>query len=723
MQDLTVNLNLKRGTFRLTGSLYLGGEYLLQFNPAGAEYSVILTDPEADSQHQTPVVYAQSKNDNTMALTRQSLLDAFKRAQANHPDGILFAKVFIQDASGRTVADGSVSIEYSPADFVVDTEDYPLAREILLQAAGARDDAITAKDHAIYAKSHAEVAQWRAEAARDEARSARDVAQEAKTRAEEAATTSSTAKQDAITAKNAAQNAQRSAEESASTTEAALEKMIARAKKVVGGVEVLLWNGQGDRPGPIFIPNGIDGVTGYVKCDEDGKYYFLKCKKVDGENVLVLEQVGVDNVYREGYVRAVNGMTPDETGNVLIPDMTGGSMKGPISFSNETGKICSENDDGRILITGGNDESVGAAIFIMHKDFPGNYKGGVWIRTVDQGGESKDLLLLPSGVCKWDGKDIVRSVNGSIADQAGNVEIPLDFLPLAGGTITGPLTMNDHITTTAYEFVLSSDDDTKSARITGGTGWDTGASLIVRGSGNQFEPGYFIIRAVDSKYKKGCMLVGRPDGTLTWGGKAVTLNGDCLPLTGGKMTGTIRSSQEGILVGDTDASSVRISGGTSWDNGGSVVVYGKSHSSNPGKFRLKADDGSKESLLEGSPDGTLTWGGKAVERVQDSSFNGSEFYIKYASGLLVQGGRISVTKDRWGKYTIQFNAKFINTNYKVTLSPLYGDHNQDYADNYNYAHVHGLAELQQRRQKEYAQILCNGPGVMYVEWNAIGRWK
>lgn len=82
-----------------------------------------------------------------------------------------------------------------------------------------------------------------------------------------------------------------------------------------------------------------------------------------------------------------------------------------------------------------------------------------------------------------------------------------------------------------------------------------------------------------------------------------------LPLTGGKMTGTIRSALEGLIVGDTDTSAVRISGGTNWDSGASLVVYGKDHATYPGMFRIKAEDGTNEYGLLGKPDGTLTWDG------------------------------------------------------------------------------------------------------------------
>ena len=184
----------------------------------------------------------------------------------------------------------------------------------------AANNALSSENAAKGFKNNAESASARASASAEEAKASQTAAESAKSAAE-------SARDEAIGAKD-------SAELAVSKTETALGKMTASARQVDGGVEVLLWNGQGNKPMPIFIPNGLDGVTGYVKCDDDNKYYRVKCKEVDGEKVLVLEQVGAEEVAKDSIVRCVNNVHPDDNGNVVIPlnylPLAGGTLTGNI---------------------------------------------------------------------------------------------------------------------------------------------------------------------------------------------------------------------------------------------------------------------------------------------------------------------------------------------------------------------------------------------------------
>lgn len=493
-----LKISIARGGCRFATPLYLGSSYSLSFDGERSDEAnrVILIKPRSNNPDDIDgiVVLAESvvgDDGITLALNRNALVEWFKSNRACDVESTVDAHCYVFNEKGDVIADSPVAIEYSPTLFVIDYEDYPLAREVLLQAKSARDDAINAKDSAISAKSDAESAKLKAEKAREEATSARNETQEAKTRAEEAAKTSSMAKEDAITAKDEAQNAKKTAEESAAMVKSSLEKMIASVKKVDGGVEVLLWNGQGDKPVPVFIPHGIDGVTGYVKCDEDGKYYCLKCKKVDGETVLALEQVGIDNadIATGGYVRAVNGATPDNTGNVtimlvdsagklntartitltggatgsvlfdgsqnvtlevvvkdnshkhIITDvdelkslldnklpLTGGTLTGALGFSNNV-YIHKKNDTGYLALSAGSDYSGGGAIVLRGKNSTEGVKGGVDISSFD-GSKRCSLILNPDGTLTWCGGNIVRSINGNAASKDGDVYIDLDFVKM-----------------------------------------------------------------------------------------------------------------------------------------------------------------------------------------------------------------------------------------------------------------------------------------------------
>lgn len=215
----------------------------------------------------------------------------------------------------------------------------------------------------------------------------------------------------------------------------------------------------------------------------------------------------------------------------------------------------------------------------------------------------------------------LKTVNGNSPGANGNISpSQTGCLPLTGGTMTGGVK-------TSVEGFIVSDADTKAVRISGGSAYASGASVIAYGKDHANYPGAFRMRATNGTDTAD--LDAWPSGEITWEGKnlvrsvnGATANaaGDVtidiptgfLPLSGGTMTGGISTSVEGILVGKDDTVGLRISGGTGWNNGSSVVIYGKDHASYPGMFRVKAKDGTNESILLGKPDGSLTWGGKNV---------------------------------------------------------------------------------------------------------------
>lgn len=92
-----------------------------------------------------------------------------------------------------------------------------------------------------------------------------------------------------------------------------------------------------------------------------------------------------------------------------------------------------------------------------------------------------------------------------------------------------------------------------------------------------------------------------------------------LPLSGGTMSGTIKTSVAIALRGATDTSYVGIYGGT--DAASWLAMYGKSNSSYPGWLRVKVSDGTNTKYLALSPSGAATWGGEniATESYVDSA--------------------------------------------------------------------------------------------------------
>lgn len=184
-----------------------------------------------------------------------------------------------------------------------------------------------------------------------------------------------------------------------------------------------------------------------------------------------------------------------------------------------------------------------------------------------------------------------------------------DYLPLAGGTLTGSV-----ITTGKDGRTFSLIGDTATAypnydNIDVGWNWENGdgAGIGLRSASNT-EAGYFSIYARNGSTCK--VLLGNPDGTLTWGGKNV------ITAAGGTMTGTIIQNHGGITMrGNDDSFVLNFCGGGSAtaESGAKLYLHGSSSSSDAGEFLLQAGNSSGTySQLIGTPTGGLTWKGNNV---------------------------------------------------------------------------------------------------------------
>ena len=107
--------------------------------------------------------------------------------------------------------------------------------------------------------------------------------------------------------------------------------------------------------------------------------------------------------------------------------------------------------------------------------------------------------------------------------------------------------------------------------------------------------------------------------TVTWGGwssepasQAYVQNeiSGYLPLSGGTMTGSIVTNSP--LKTPTDDTALGVYGGTDYDNGSALQVFGKDNASYPGWFSIRASDGVNNKIFVGKPDGTLTWSGQSI---------------------------------------------------------------------------------------------------------------
>lgn len=111
-----------------------------------------------------------------------------------------------------------------------------------------------------------------------------------------------------------------------------------------------------------------------------------------------------------------------------------------------------------------------------------------------------------------------------------------------------------------------------------------------------------------------------------------------LPLSGGTLTGDITTKNiimsSGVICRLADSQALYQYGGTGWQHGAQITLFGKDHSTNPGDFTIHADNGTNSCDLFGRPNGTLMWNGKYVEVVSAKSF-GTSAYVYYKSGLQI----------------------------------------------------------------------------------------
>ena len=192
------------------------------------------------------------------------------------------------------------------------------------------------------------------------------------------------------------------------------------------------------------------------------------------------------------------------------------------------------------------------------------------------------------------------------------------------------------------------------------------------------------------------------DGSVTW-----EVSG-YLPVTGGTMTGNIfTNSADFRLVNNHTNNSGRLffMGGNGSGAGASMALFGAGYASANGYFTVTAHNGTDSVVLQGRPNGTLTWGGKNIERVESSGTN----YIRYVSGLQICWGIVTGTANT-SSTAITFPQAFVNNSYfgyanTVTSSSTVNVNVGSYSTT-------GMTAYH-----------TNTSSVPVVRWIAIGKWQ
>ena len=158
----------------------------------------------------------------------------------------------------------------------------------------------------------------------------------------------------------------------------------------------------------------------------------------------------------------------------------------------------------------------------------------------------------------------------------------------------------------------------------GATAQANGANLVLNGKNRSTSTGEFKLEARDGTNTK--QLIGKPDGTLSW-------NGDIVPSTDN--SADLGSSNYGFAniftryVQGSDAQkelSFFSSNNTydPWNHGACISLYTNDYSRDParaGAFYIRTQGlGNNGCNLIGTPSGTLTWNGQAIQTVSDQRY-------------------------------------------------------------------------------------------------------
>lgn len=217
-------------------------------------------------------------------------------------------------------------------------------------------------------------------------------------------------------------------------------------------------------------------------------------------------------------------------------------------------------------------------------------------------------------------------------------------LPKSGGELTGTVVID------RADGHIYKKDASGRMLIRGGTSSGTdGASVYLSGKDAPTNPSVFQVRCADDTNDKS--FICKPDGTMTWDGN------DVITSAGGAMHGVfVYDATEEVIRKSNTNSRIIIRGGDAFESGGSLYLYGLNHSGGGmnGGFALYAHDGSQSKSFLGLPDGTLKWGGKAVDQINSCELQAEGGgYIRYESGLQIC----------WGygvKGTVSYPAPFLH---------------------------------------------------------------
>ena len=347
------------------------------------------------------------------------------------------------------------------------------------------------------------------------------------------------------------------------------------------------------------------------------------------------------------------GRFEDHEGNELnlsayLP-LTGGEISGAVTFSNSSGvSVKKKTNDGTLVLSGGRDSA--SSTLQLNGNESGNNAG--WSLAANNGTTRVQLLGYSNGGLVWDDKNIVRTVNNTNANTSGNVTVdvgvttvngkkgalnPADTgcLPLTGGTLTGGVNLSgkalnagaielnpgsDYENGGVVDFHYAGSTDNYTSRIIE----DGQGKLGIVASNGVTVNNKHVVRSVNGTVADNAGNVeitsvqsATSATKATQDGNGKVIANTYLPLAGGILTGTLKSSAAPALQSlNTDSQLILLGGNSTNAGGGAKLTLNGGEHTDAGEFILQAgkpgDSTAVYSQLIGKPDGTLTWNGNKV---------------------------------------------------------------------------------------------------------------
>ena len=325
--------------------------------------------------------------------------------------------------------------------------------------------------------------------------------------------------------------------------------------------------------------------------------------------------------------------------------LNGGTMKGAIISSTNVFVTNSANKTSALILSGETPNANGASLQlypVTNTSHPGGFQLGV--RNTN---DTANLWLVgkSDGSLVWNSKNIVRSINNTQADANGNVTLDItnhthDYLPLSGGTLTDVL----NGTTIKLNGSIYSRSDNHRFHIGGGTGWQTGAHIVLSGK-DSTDTGAFILNANNGTNQSS--LFGGADGILKWGNKNIvrSINGVNADANGNAILSTLKNGNETVSVDadgnivssgyritrDVDDEFISLVGGTSTNTSSYVQVVGGSNSNGGEVYICAKSANGDQAVLSVEAEGKLSFMARDISNpIKDASISGQNITLKFA---------------------------------------------------------------------------------------------